>query len=538
RKELAIRAALGATRGQVVRPVLLETTLLSVAGGMLGLLFAQWAQSLVLNALADQMPRFIDVQLDARVLAFTMLASVLTGFAAGLIACWRLASPAAKRRLLNASKQSPALMPSAAQCVAGRLFRRIDLNESLKQGLGKTDAFSGGTRTRSLLVVAEVALSLVLLIGAGLMIRSLWALHRVDPGFVSSGVVTMSIPIPESSNGSNNATGRTRFYDEFLPQVRRLPGVISAAAITTLPLVGGGPQQPIVIEGRPAEVFALQPNVGVRDATPGYIRTMGIPLLAGRDFEEADTADGESVILISQALARQFWPGENPIGKRLRISFSPEVSREVVGVVGDVKERGLDVLEPLAMLYRPLPQNRTGSVSLVVRSDRNAPALVPAITDVLQQMNPELPVRNVRTMDELVAESLSQHRFSMYLFAALASLAFALAAVGIYSVLAYTVRSRAQEISIRLALGAQVRDVLALVVIEGMKPALAGIAAGAFGAWMLGGVLSRLIFGISPADPYTFAAVALLLAAVALLACLLPAYRAARTEPVTALRNE
>jgi putative ABC transport system permease protein len=502
RKELAIRAALGANAGQVVRPVLMETTLLSVAGGMLGLLLAQSGQSLVLKALAAQMPRSTEVQLDARVLGFTLLASVLTGLMAGLIASWRLT--------------------------------RIDLNESLKQGLGKTDTFSGGARTRSALVITEVALSLVLLIGAGLMIRSLWALRRVDPGFVSSNVITMRVPIPQSSD----ATRRSRLYDEFLPQVRRLPGVISAAAITTLPLTDSGSQQPIMIEGRPAPVFALQPNVGVRDATPGYFRTMRIPLLAGRDFAEADTAEGKAVILISQALARQFWPGEDPIGKRLRISFSPEVAREVVGVVGDVKERGLDVLEPLAMLYRPIAQDRSGPVSLVVHSDQNASALVPAITRVLGRINPELPVRQVRSMDEVVAESLSQHRFSMYLFAALASLAFVLAAVGIYSVLAYMVRSRVQEIGIRIALGARIQDVLGLVVIEGMKPALAGIVVGAFGAWMLSSILSRLIFGISAADPYTFAAVALLLAVVALLACLIPAYRATRVEAVTALRNE
>jgi predicted permease len=313
---------------------------------------------------------------------------------------------------------------------------------------------------------------------------------------------------------------------------------MSAAGITSLPLTGDGSQQPIVIEGRPAEVFALQPNVGVGEATPGYLGTMRIPLVAGRDFEEADTIEGKAVILISQAFARQFWPGENPIGKRLRISFSPEVSREVVGVVGDVKERGLGVLEPLATLYRPILHSRTGSVSLVVRSDQGGTGLAEAVRRVLQQINPELPLRDVRSMDELVAESLSQKRFSMYLFAALAGLAIVLAAVGIYSVLAYAVRSRVQEISIRIALGAQIQDVLALMAGEGMKPVLAGIAAGAYGAWMLSGLLSRLVFGISPADPYTFAAVALLLAIVALMACLIPAYRATRVEPLAALRNE
>jgi predicted permease len=294
-----------------------------------------------------------------------------------------------------------------------------------------------------------------------------------------------------------------------------------------------------VIEGRPAEVFALQPNVGVRRATPGYFQAMRIPLLAGRDFEAADTAsDAKAVILISQSIAQQFWPGEDPIGKRLRISFTPEIVREVVGVVGNVKERGLDVLDPVTTLYVPVRQNDRGSLSLVVRSDEDAEALAPAITHGLHQIDPELPVQNVRSMDELVAESLAQDRFGMYLFVVLGGLACLLAAVGIYSVLAYSVRSRVQEIGIRIALGAKISDVLLLVVVEGMKPTLLGIAMGVFGAWLLSGILSRLIFGITPTDPYTFAAVALLLAAVALIACLIPAYRATRVEPLTALRSE
>ena len=293
-----------------------------------------------------------------------------------------------------------------------------------------------------------------------------------------------------------------------------------------------------MIEGRPADVFALQPNVAVRVATPGYIQTMGIKLITGREFVDADTVGEKAVVLISQSMARQFWAGENPIGKRLRISFSPKVIREVVGVVGDVKERGLDVLEPVAMLYEPLEQKGKGNVSLVVRSNRDGSHVVPAIARVLQQINPELTTRDIATMDELVATSLSQHRFSMFLFVALAGLAFLLAAFGIYSVLAYSVRRRVQEISIRMALGAQIRDVLRLIVIEGMKPALAGIVLGILGAWMLSGILSGLIYGVSVTDPYTFAAVALLLAAIAFMACLVPAYRATRMGSVNALRNE
>jgi putative ABC transport system permease protein len=499
RKEFAIRAALGARASELLSPVLVETTLLSLAGGALGLLFARSGQTLVINALADQMPDAVQIELNLRVLGFTIFASVLTGTAAGLIAGWRL--------------------------------MRANVNDSLKSGLGKTDADSGGKGTRSALVVAEVALSLVLLVGAGLMIRSLWSLYEVDPGFVSSGVTTITTPIPQAS------ANRNRFY-EFLSQVRTIPGVTSAGAIDTLPLTGGGSQQPIVIDGRPREVFALQPNVGFRIATPGYLRTMRIPLLAGRDFTEADTDGKHPVVLISKEMARQFWPGEDPIGKRLRSSFSAEISREVIGIVGDVKDRGLNVMQPVALLYIPLDQAETGSVSLVVRTEGDASGLGPAVARVLQGLDPELPVRDVIAMDELLATSLAQQRFSMFLFVAMAALAWILGAVGIYSVLAYSVRRRTQEISIRMALGARVHDVIRLILLEGMKPTLIGMALGTFGAAMLSGILSRLVYGISTTDPYTFAAAAALLGVVAAAACLLPAWRAARVDPASALRGE
>ncbi len=251
-----------------------------------------------------------------------------------------------------------------------------------------------------------------------------------------------------------------------------------------------------------------------------------------------DTVGTGAPVLISQAMARQFWPGEQAVGKRFRISFTPEIVRQVVGVVGDVKERGLDVLEPLAVLYVPLRQDEQGGVSLVVRGGGQMSGLVPAITRVLNGINPELPVKDVLPMDEIVATSLSQHRFSMYLFVALAALAFLLAAVGIYSVISYSVRGRAQEIGVRIALGAGPRDVLRMVVGEAMRPALLGLGAGAMSAYALGGILSQLIFGVSPADPITFSAAAVLLAAVALAACALPAYRATRTDPLEAIRGE
>ena len=365
------------------------------------------------------------------------------------------------------------------------------------------------------------------------MIRSLWALYGTDPGFKSAGILTMNVPLPKSSDKSP----RSRFYDEFLPQVAALPGVQSAAAIDDLPLQGGS-EQPIAVEGRPAEVFALQRNVSVRRVTPNYFRTVGIPIVAGRDFRLDDTSGPQSAAIVSNAMANLFWPGENAMGKRFRVSFTPEILYTVVGVVGDIKDRGLDTLEPVTMLYEPLRQNENGSVSLVVRGETNLAGLTPAIRGVLAKIDPALPIREVKTMDELVATSLSQHRFTLWLFAALAGLAFLLAIVGIYSVLAYSVRARVQEIGVRLALGAGPADILRLVVVEGMRPALAGVVLGAVGAFALGGVLSKLIYGVSPTDPLTFVAVALLLSGVAAAACAVPGYRATRVHPVTALRNE
>jgi predicted permease len=501
RKELAIRAALGASKRDLLGPVLMETTLLAAAGGALGLLVAGSGQSLVMGALADQLPRATEVQLDGRVLAFTAIASVLTGLAAGLI--------------------------------AGARLMRGDLNDSLKQGLGKTDSYSGGRDTRRALIVVEMALSLMLLIGAGLMIRTLWALRGTDPGFKAANVLTMSMPIPKSSEKAQ----RSRLYDELLPRVAALPGIQSVSAIDNLPMEGGS-EQPIAVEGRPVEVFALQRNVSVRRAAPNYFLTMGIPLMAGRDFNLADTSSEKSVAVISRSMAELFWPGENPMGKRFRISFTPEVVREVVGVVGDIKERGLNVLEPVTMLYLPIQQTDTNAIALVVRGGNEVASMAPAITRVVGQIDSELAVRRVRMMDEIVANTLSQQRFSMWLFAALAGLAFLLASVGIYSILSFTVRSRVREIGVRIALGASPTDVLRLVVVEGMRPTLLGLALGAFGAYALGDVLSKLIYGVSTTDPLTFIAVALLLAAVAVIACTIPGYRATRVQPLEALRTE
>jgi len=511
-KEAAIRAVLGASRARVLQQVMSETLLLALAGGALGLFLAQFGVSLIVAFFGDNLPHTSDVRLDAWVLGFTLLVSIVTGVVAGLAPAWRLT--------------------------------RANLNDALKLGLGRTDADTGGGRLRSVLVVSEVALSLVLLIGSGLLIRSLWMLRRVDPGMDTHNVLTMYLPVSNSRFAA--PAQQVAYFDQVLRRVQSLPGVESAGAIDSLPLDGGGSNEPIVIEGRPAGAMSEQPEVGVRLVSPGYFGALRLHLLRGRTFNDSDAAGGQPVIVISASMARRFWGQEDPLGKHLTISFSPQFSREIVGIVGDVKQDGLDVADTEATLYLPMSQTSVSSMggwhsfgmSLAVRTSTEPAAMSSAISGAIHQVDPDQPVAEVRTMDEVLTRSISSQRFNMLLLAAFAALALLLAAVGIYSVLSYTVRRRSREIGIRIALGAQLRDVLRMVVLDGMKPTLLGLAIGLAGAFALGRVLAGLVFGVSPSDPATFAAVSFLLAMVALLAILVPAFRATRVDPMTVLRDE
>jgi len=420
------------------------------------------------------------------------------------------------------------------------------LNEALKQGLGRTDADAGGKRTRSILVVSEVALSLMLMISAGLLIRSLWMLRNVNPGLDPANVLTMTIGIPVPSTRFPTPLQQSNFFNDVLQRVRALPGVESTGVIDSLPLTGGGSIQPIVIEGRPAQQMSDQPEVAVRIISPGYIHALRIPLLRGRDFNDTDAAGRPATILISESMAKRFWPNENPIGKHLTTTFFPDASREIVGIVGDVKDAGLDVIDPVATLYVPLGQLSTPllggwtsfPMSLVVRTHSTPSSLTSAVTNVVHQVDSELPLLQILTMEDVIGASLSQQRFNMLLLAVFAGLALLLAAIGIYSVLSYSVKRRVGEIGIRMALGAHVRDVLRLVVIEGMRPTLIGVALGLAGALALGRVLANLIYGVKPTDPITFGAVSILLVGVGLFASLIPAYRATRVDPMKTLRDE
>jgi len=512
RKELAIRSALGASQFRVLQQILTETVLLSVAGGALGLLLARSSVPLIVSFLADKLPRSTEISLNTGVLLFTLSISILTGILAGLV---------------------PALRASHA-----------NLNDALKQGLGRTDADSGGNKTRSVLVVSEVALSLMLLIGAGLMIRSLWLLRNTDPGIDPHNILTMTLVIPGSRYPA--PAPYVNFFDQVLTQVRSLPGVSSAGVVNDLPLSDNGSTQPIAVEGQPILPLAEQPDVAVRVVSTGYMQTMRIPVVHGRDLDETDRAGHKAVVLISESLARRFWPNQDAVGKRLTLSFFPDAVREVAGVVKDVKLLGLTYAQavptvyfPLAQISKPVPGGwNSYPLTLVVRGNVRPETLTAAITNAVHQVDAETPVTGVVTMEQYVGDSLAQQRFNMLLLAAFAGLALVLSAVGIYSVLSYNVRRRVREIGIRMALGAQRTDVVRLILFEGMKPTLMGLIIGLGGALALGRVLANLIYGISATDPATFGAVSSLLAFVALGASVVPAYRAARVEPMKSLRDE
>jgi predicted permease len=333
------------------------------------------------------------------------------------------------------------------------------------------------------------------------------------------------------------------FHQQALEKIRSLPGVESAATIDSLPLQGGS-TQPIMIEGRPILQMADQPEVPVREISPGYLGAMHIPVLRGRGISERDTATSTPVILISQSLAREFFPNEDPIGKHMSLELTdksleiPTTEREIVGIVGDVKIDGLDSERSMAAVYQPFEQVPSRYMTLVIRTSNNPIGLISALTGAVHSADPSQTLVGTMTMDEVVTSSLAQRRFTMLLLVAFAGLALALAAVGIYSVLSYAVRRRVREIGIRMALGAQIRDVVQMVVSDGMRPAVVGILIGFAGALALGRVLERVIYGVSARDTVTFGGVSLLLLTVALIACAVPAYRAAQVEPVKTLRDE
>ena len=494
RKEIAIRFALGAARGRVFQQLLTEALLLAGAGGALGLLLAYGTLTSASTLLAGQVPRAEEISIDGRVLLFAVGVSMLTGMLAGTL---------------------------PAVCAG-----RSDLNDALKEGGRSGGAI--GVGTRRLLIVCEVALSLVLLMGAGVMIQSLLALRHGDTGFDPNNILTMEVTLV----GMRYPTPaqRSSFFDAALQRIRALPGVETAGTIDDLPLDDGSAQT-LNLEGYPPQRDPVA--VQVRQITPGYLRAMRIPVLRGRDIVGSDA----EVMLVSADAAKLFWGADDPIGRRATLpAVSKTVLRQVVGIVGDVKQRTLiEATTPTVYFYTRAPYGRA---TFAIRTSVPPATLAQAAVAAIRAIDPEQPVGDIRTMVEVLDERLASQRLSALLLGVFAGVALLLAAVGIFSVLSYIVRGRSREIGIRIALGARRADVLRLVIVEGMSPALAGIAAGTIAALASAKVIKTLVFGVSASDSLTLVAVATTLAFVALMASLVPAYRALRLDPVKAMRAE
>jgi len=492
-KEIAIRSALGAGRGRVFQQLLTEALLLAGAGGALGLLLAYGTLTSASTLLAGQVPRAEEISIDGRVLLFAVGVSMLTGMLAGTL-------PAVR---------------------AGR----SDLNDALKEG-GRSDGASGGG-TRRVLIVCEVALSLVLLMGAGVMVQSLLALRHGDHGFDPNNVLKMDVRLVDTRYPS--PAQRSSFFDAALQRIRALPGVQAAGTIDDLPLKEGS-SQTLDLEGYPPprDPVAVQ----VRQINPGYLRAMGIPVVRGRDIVDSD---GE-VLLLSVDAAKLYWGADDPIGRRATLPFSKTMLRRVVGIVGDVKQRTLiEATTPTVYFYTREPYGRA---TFVIRTSVPPATLAKPAVAAIRAIDPEQPVGDTRTMMQVLDGRLASQRFSALVLGVFAGVALLLAAVGVYSVLSYIVRGRSREIGIRTALGARTADVLRLVIVEGMSPALVGIVAGTIAALASTRVMKTLVFGVSASDPLTLAAVGTTLALVALMASLVPAYRASRLDPVRVLRGE
>jgi putative ABC transport system permease protein len=502
-RELAVRAALGAGRARLVRLLLAESIVLSLAGGLCGLLLAWWALGFLRAVAAERLPiqRLELVAIDGWVLTFTMATSLLCGLVFGVI---------------------PALTASGAR-----------LNDSLKEG-GRTGSGARGNRTRNTFVVIEFALALVLLVGAGLLLRSFMHLLAVNPGFDPARTVTMRISLPSSRYGGDGQ--RAQFFARLFREVDRLPGVQASGAISFLPLTGLGAATSMVIVGQPTPPKGQEPVTDVRVMTHDYLKAMGVPLLSGRLFNDQDPADWKNRVVINETMARRHWPGEDPIGKRIHINWD-DAEDEIIGVVGDVKHAGLDAdIRP--MTYWPYQRNPYGAMTIAVRTAGDATQVTNAIGALIRQFDPDLVAAGVRTMEDVVASSVAQRRLTMLLLTVFAGAALLLAAVGIYGVIAYSVTQRTQEIGIRMALGAERGHVLRMVIRQAVLLAGVGIIVGGAGAFLLTRLMKGLLFNVRPGDPLTFAAVSAVLASVAILASYLPGRRATRVDPVIALRAE
>src|SRR5688500_14630635 len=520
KKEMAIRAAMGAGRWRIVRQMLTESVMLSVLGGILGLLFAQWGIKLILYISPDAIPSWQEISMSWTVLGFTIGVSFLTGLLFGLV---------------------PALQ-------AGE----VDVNETLKE---TARGNSGRQWLRNSLVVVEVACTLVLLIGAGLMIRSFYRLQNVNPGFSYARLASFTVSLPEKKYVNEDQTAA--FFKRLMENTRTLLGVEAVAAASGLPLGNNGWQTSFVVDGQPRPPRDQTPLMEACTVTPDYFRAMNIPLLRGRYFTDQDDRSflagrdmskldegarlvaGVNSIIIDEEFARRHWPNDDAVGKRIKMGGDDSpVFLTVVGVVGRVKMEVLSQDSNSVLGYFPFSQLPFNGMTVIVKATGDPNQLIASARDQVKQLDPDQPIYNIKTMDEIRSESVAGERLNLTLFSIFAGIALVLAVVGIYGVMSYTVTQRTHEIGIRMAIGAQQRDVFKMVLGQGMMLALIGIAIGLVGAFALTRLMASMLFGVTATDPATFAAIAVLLTAVALMACYLPGRRATKVDPVISLRYE
>jgi putative ABC transport system permease protein len=507
RKEMAVRAALGASRLRAVRQMLTESVALGLLGGCLGLAMALASLRFLVRLMPAEVPRLNGIGLDGRLLGFAFLISLAAGILFGL---------------------APALRVS-----------KIGLTESLKEsGRGSGSGGKEHRRLRDALVVSEVALAVVLLLASGLLIQSFLHLTQVDPGFDRRHVLTFQLDSPAAKQGPQGAA----FYRDVVKQLGTIPGIRSASAVASLPLTGDNIISSIEMEGQPTPIGS-RPSADFNAIEPDYFRTLGIALVAGRDFTARDDLKSTPVAIIDRVLAQRFFPNQDPIGKHIRPGIGNGYGpgeppmREIVGIVGDVKQ-GDPGAEAAPEVYAPLAQCPFSPMFVVVHTANDPLSIVPPVRRQVASLDRDAPIYHVETLDQYFVQSVSAPRFITLILTGFAGLALLLASVGIYGVISYIAVQRTHEIGIRMALGAQKGEILRTVVAKGLAPALAGLAIGLVLALRLTRILSSLLYGVNPADPLTFAAVSLILIGVALLACYIPARRAARVDPMLSLRYE
>jgi putative ABC transport system permease protein len=499
-REIAIRRAMGAGQLRLIRQMLTESVLLSALGGVIGLLLATWGVQLLLGLAPKDIPRLEGVSVDRWALLFTFLITVATGVLFGLAPAWHA--------------------------------RRLSLNESLREGGRGIAGLARVKRLRSLLVMSEIALAVVLLIGAGLMLKSFQRLTDVDPGFNPDNLLTMAVGLQFVRY--QDPGKQVAFFEQALQRVRSLPGVVAAGACTSLPPSYIQQSTGFTIEGRPAEPGTQPPSAIYMPATPGYLEALGVPLISGRTISDADTGQAPGVVVINQTLATRFFPNEDPVGHRMTING---VVRTIVGIVGDARYQGLGV-EAGPQTYVPHAQSPYPGMRIIVRTTVDPSSLVSAVRTQIQSVDSEEGPTRFAPMTQLLSDSVAQPRFNTFLIGLFAVLAFMLSAIGIYGVVNYDVTQRTGEIGVRMALGAQSHDVLRLILRQGLLLTLGGLVAGIGGAILLTRFLTGLLFEVKPNDPFTYAVVASLLAMVAIAACLIPARRATKVDPLVALRYE